>query len=372
MDAPTYRSIVIKLGTSTLTAGTAALSPARMVELVRQAAWLHQQGRQVVLVSSGAMAAGRERLSFPQLPKDIPAKQMLSAVGQPRLMALYEQLFDIYKVPVAQVLLTKTDLADRSRYLNSRNTLNALLTQRVIPIVNENDTVATEEIRLGDNDNLSALVANLIEADLLVMLTDQAGLFTADPRTDASARLIQEITTAAIPKAVWEAVGGTAGELGTGGMYTKLQAADLARRSGTTVIIAAGEAENVLVRLAGGEAIGTRFTPLTTIQESRKRFILAGGNNLRGSISVDAGAEKALRRGGSLLPVGVTDCKGKFDRGDTVRVVNAAGSEVARGLVNYTAAELSRIYGKKTKEILAILGADYDDEVIHRNNLVLI
>ena len=188
MESNGCTSIVVKLGTSTLTAGTSYLSPARMVELVRQLAQLHNQGCKVVLVSSGAMAAGRERLAFPQLPKAIPAKQMLSAVGQPRLMALYEQLFDIYKLTVAQVLLTRTDLADRSRYLNSRNTLSALLSQRVIPIINENDTVATEEIRLGDNDNLSALVANLIEADLLVMLTDQPGLFTADPRSDTAAR----------------------------------------------------------------------------------------------------------------------------------------------------------------------------------------
>jgi glutamate 5-kinase len=372
MDSNDYRSIVVKVGTSTLTGGTPALSPARMIELVRQMAQLHQQGRQVVLVSSGAMAAGRERLSFPQLPKDMPAKQMLSAVGQPRLMALYEQLFDIYRVTVAQVLLTKTDLSVRSSYLNSRNTLNALLTQRVIPIVNENDTVATEEIRLGENDNLSALVANLIEADLLVMLTDQEGLFTADPRTDASASLIHDITSPSIPKSIWEAVGSTSGELGTGGMFTKLKAADLARRSGATVVIAGGNEENVLTRLVAGEAIGTHFPPLTTTMESRKRYILAGGNNVRGSVSVDAGAEKALRKGGSLLPVGVTDCKGKFNRGDTVRVFNAAGNEVARGLVNYTAAELSRIYGKKTREILAILGADYEDEVIHRNNLVLL
>ncbi len=372
MDTGTYHSIVVKLGTSTLTAGTSALSAARMVDLVRQMAQLHQQGRQVVLVSSGAMAAGRERLSFPQLPKDIPAKQMLSAVGQPRLMALYEQLFDIYKLPVAQVLLTKTDLADRSRYLNSRNTLNALLTQRVIPIINENDTVATEEIRLGDNDNLSALVTNLIEADLLVMLTDQEGLFTSDPRTDPAAELIREFTGPSIPKSIWESVGSTGGKLGTGGMFTKLQAADLARRSGATVIIAAGAEANVLLRLVEGEALGTRFSPLTTTLESRKRYILAGGNNLRGSITVDAGAEKALRKGGSLLPVGVTEIKGKFARGDTVRVVNASGGEVARGLTNYTAAELGKIYGKKTKEIVDILGADYEDEVIHRNNLVLL
>jgi glutamate 5-kinase len=371
MNAIPAKSIVVKLGTSTLTDGTPALSPARMVDLARQVAQLHHQGCQVVLVSSGAMAAGRERLAFPHLPKDIPAKQMLSAVGQPRLMALYEQFFNIYKLTVAQVLLTKTDLADRSRYLNSRNTLSALLAQRVLPVVNENDTVATEEIRLGDNDNLSALVANLIEADLLVILTDQAGLFTADPRTDPSARLINEIATPNIPKSIWEAAGGV-GKMGTGGMFTKLQAADLARHSGTTVIIASGDEENVLTRLVAGESIGTRFSPLTTTLESRKRFILAGGNNLRGTITVDAGAEKALRKGGSLLPVGVTGLKGKFERGDTVKVINLTGSEVARGLVNYTATELGSIFGKKSREIEAILGSDYEDEVIHRNNLVLL
>jgi glutamate 5-kinase len=372
MNTVGYTTIVVKLGSSTLTAGTSNLSPARMVDLVRQVAQLHHAGHKVVLVSSGAMAAGRERLGFPQLPKNIPAKQMLSAVGQPRLMALYEQLFDIYSVPVAQVLLTKADLVDRPRYLNSRNTLNALLTQRVVPIINENDTVATDEIRLGENDNLSALVAILIEADLLVMLTDQEGLYTADPRVDASARLIEAVTTRTIPAAVWESVGKTGGKLGTGGMFTKLQAAELARRSGTAVIIAAGGQENVLTRLCAGENIGTRFTPITTRTESRKRFILAGGNNLHGSLTVDAGAEKALRKGGSLLPVGVTAVNGKFGRGDTVKVVSAQGTEIARGLVNYGAADVSQICGKRSNQIEAILGVEYDDdEVIHRNNLVL-
>jgi len=371
MDAPAYTSIVVKLGTSTLTAGTTALSPARLVELVRQVAALHGQGRQVVLVSSGAMAAGRERLAFPQLPPDIPAKQMLSAVGQPRLMALYEQLFDIYRLTVAQVLLTRADLADRGRYLNSRNTLNALLAQRVVPIINENDTVATEEIRLGDNDNLSALVANLIEADLLVMLTDQAGLYTADPRSDPSARLIREVSGPGLPKAVREAVGGTHGGLGTGGMVTKLQAADLARRSGTTVVIAAGDEPDVLTRLAAGEALGTRFAPLSTALEGRKRYILSG-SRVPGALTVDAGAARALRKGGSLLPVGLTGLSGKFACGDTVRVLDPSGSEIARGLVNYSAADLARIAGKKSAQIEAILGPGYDDEVIHRNNLVLL
>jgi glutamate 5-kinase len=373
MNSSAYTSIVVKLGTSTLTAGTSVLSPARMVELVRQMAQFHDEGRKVVLVSSGAIAAGRERLAFPQLPKEIPAKQMLSAVGQPRLMALYEQLFDIYKLTVAQVLLTKTDLADRHRYLNSRNTLTALLAQGVIPIVNENDTVATEEIRFGDNDNLSALVANLIEADLLVMLTDQPGLFTADPRTDGAAELIKDVGAESIPRSLWEAVGGSsAGKFGTGGMYTKLQAADLARRCGATVVIASGNEENVLTRLAAGEGLGTHFSPLTTPLEGRKRYILAGGNNVHGSITVDAGAARALRKGGSLLPVGVTHVSGEFDCGDTVKVVNPSGDEIACGLVNYSAADLVRIAGKKSSEIEAVLGVDDADEVIHRNNLVLL
>jgi glutamate 5-kinase len=372
MDIPASACIVVKLGTSTLTAGTSQLSPSRMVELVRQMAALHNQGCKVVLVSSGAIAAGRERLAFPRLPRDIPAKQMLAAVGQPRLMALYEQLFDIYKLTVAQVLLTRNDLADRRRYLNSRNTLLALLSQRVIPIINENDTVATEEIRVGDNDNLSALVANLIEADLLVMLTDQPGLFTADPRTNPAAELIGEISSPTIPQSVWEAVGETAGKLGTGGMLTKLQAADLARRSGTTVVIAAGDEENVLTRLARGEKLGTRFSALATTLEGRKRYILAGGNQLPGVLVVDAGAQQALRKGSSLLPVGVKSVTGEFDCGDTVRVVDLSGREIARGLVNYSAADLARIAGKQSHEIEAILGGDFADEVIHRNNLVLL
>src|SRR5512134_2077444 len=225
--------LVIKLGTAILTDGAPRLSPPRLVDLVRQMSALHGAGSEVILVSSGAMAAGREALGHPQLPKEIPAKQMLAAVGQPRLMALYEQLFGLYGVVVAQVLLTRADLAHRRRYLNARNTLSALLARRVIPIVNENDTVATEEIRLGDNDNLSALVSNLIEADLLILLTDQPGLFTADPRRDPAARLIEEVDGPDIPEEVWSAARGTASGLGTGGMLTKVQAADLARRSGT-------------------------------------------------------------------------------------------------------------------------------------------
>jgi glutamate 5-kinase len=225
---------------------------------------------------------------------------------------------------------------------------------------------------VGDNDNLSALVANLIEADLLVMLTDQPGLFTADPRKDPAAALIGDITSPSIPPSVWEAVGETAGKLGTGGMLTKLQAADLARRSGTTVVIAAGDEQNVLTRLARGETLGTRFSALATTLEGRKRYILAGGNQLSGMLVVDAGAQQALGKGSSLLPVGVKRLSGEFDCGDTVRVVDSSGREIARGLVNYSATDLARIAGKQSHEIEAILGGDYADEVIHRNNLVLL
>ena len=365
------RRIVVKLGTSTLTAGTPHLSPPRMVEIARQVAQLHERGFEMVLVSSGAIAAGRERLQFPQLPKEIPAKQMISAVGQPRLMALYEQLFGLYQLTVAQVLLTRTDLSDRRRYLNSRNTLAALLNQRVIPIINENDTVATEEIRVGDNDNLSALVANLIEADLLIMLTDQQGLYTADPNKNSEAELVRLVSGETIPAALWEAAGGSASKLGVGGMITKLQAADLARRSGSTVIIASGAAENIIIRLADGEAVGTCFLPVSSALEGRKRYLLAGSNT-KNLLVVDDGAARAIREGGSLLPVGVLRISGDFERGDTVRVTDAAGTEIARGLVNYTAADIRLIRGRQSSEIGSILPFAYGDEVIHRNNMVLL
>src|SRR5512134_1871282 len=213
--------LVVKIGTSTLTSGTTKSTPALIVELARQVTVMQEAGHRVILVSSGAMAAGREKLGYPHLPKGLPAKQMVSAVGQPRLMAIYEHIFGLYGRTVAQVLLTRTDLADRRRYLNARSTLSALIEHGILPIINENDTVATEEIRVGDNDNLSALVANVVEADLLVLLTDQPGLFTADPRTDPAARLVEEVSEADIPSALWEAAGGNGTGLGTGGMVTK-------------------------------------------------------------------------------------------------------------------------------------------------------
>jgi len=362
---------IVKLGSSTLTAGTSRLSLPRFVEIARQISGLIEDGHEVIVVSSGAMAAGKERLNYPQLPRDIPAKQMLAAVGQLRLMAIYEQVFGLYGLTVAQVLLTRADLADRRRYLNSRNTLMALLSQNVVPIVNENDTVATEEIRVGDNDNLSALVANLLDADTLILLTDQPGLFTADPRREVNAHLITEIVGPDIPEKIWQAAGRTNTDLGTGGMVTKLQAADLARRSGTTVIIAPGDEPDVLARLVDGEAIGTRFHPSVTAIESRKRYILTGGQ-AQGAVIIDAGAARALRKGGSLLAVGITTVESGFDRGDPIRILAINGGELARGITNYSSADLIRILGRKSDEIEATLGYHYGDEVVHHNNLILL
>lgn len=371
MQTRDYSRIVLKFGTSTLTAGGTRISAPRLVELIRQIAVLHQQGREVIVVSSGAMAAGRERLDYPQLPKDVPAKQMLAAVGQPRLMSMYEQLFLLYGLNVAQVLLTRTDLADRRRYLNARNTLQALLSHRVIPIINENDTVATEEIRFGDNDRLSAHVVSLVDADLLVLLTDQDGLYTADPRSNPDARLVPQVTDIEIPAELWQAAGGSATGLGTGGMITKLQAADLARRSGATAMIAPGGQPEILLRLVVVEQVGTYFKPLVSSLDSRHRYILAGGQ-VDWLVKVDRGAARALRNGGSLLPVGVQQVIGSFERGDAVKIIDESEKEIARGLVNYSAEELRRIMGQKSETIESILGYFFGEEVVHRNNMVLI
>src|SRR5512138_1008967 len=355
--------IIVKIGTSTLTSGTKKITPRLIVELARQITIIQEAGHRAILVSSGAMAAGREKLGYPRLPKGLPAKQMVSAVGQPRLMAIYEQIFALYGRTVAQVLLTRADLADRRRYLNARNTLTALIEHGILPIINENDTVATEEIRVGDNDNLSALVANVVEADLLALLTDQPGLFTADPRNNSDAMLVEEVSEAEIPAAIWEAAGGNGTQLGTGGMLTKLQAADLARRSGTVVVIANGREPDVLVRLVNGERLGTRFAPALSALESRKRYILSG-RLAPGQVTVNKGAAAALKRGGSLLPIGVTQVSGEFDRGDTIRVLNESGRELARGITSYSSSDLVRLRGHHSDDIESLLGYDYGDEVI--------
>jgi len=361
--------IIVKVGTGTLSRGGVRLCRPHILELVRQISQLHQSGHEVIFVTSGAAFAGREALGNVSHRKDIPFKQTLAAVGQVRLMAIYEQLFGIYDIIIAQALLTRDDLADRERYLNARNTMLSLLSLRIIPIINENDVVGVEEIRIGDNDNLSALVANLVSADLLVILTDQAGLFTADPRKDPNAQLIPEVTH--IDEHIYRLAGGSSTDIGTGGMVTKLEAAAMATRSGATVVIAAGTEPDVLPRLAKGEPIGTRFLPEVTRVESRKRWILA--EPPRGTISIDAGAARALlQQGKSLLPVGITDVVGSFERGQTVRVLDPQGREVARGITHYNAKDLLAIKGKRSDQIAAILGYEYGPTVVHRDDMVLI
>jgi len=362
--------IVLKLGTSTLMAGTERLSPPTMVDLARQVANVRLAGHEVILVSSGAVATGREALGFPQLPKDIPAKQMLAAVGQPRLMALYERLFALYSVTVAQVLLTRADLDNRRSYLNARNTLAALLRHDLLPIVNENDTVATEEIRVGDNDNLSALVASLVDADLLVLLTDQPGVFTSDPRQNPAAELIREVVSDEIPESLWQSAGGTASSVGTGGMVTKLQAAQLARRSGARVVVARGSDPEVLSRIVAGEPIGTQFSALDSATDRRRRFLLS--SSVVGTLAIDDGAAQALRSGGSLLAVGIAAVEGDFERGDTVRLINESRREVALGAVNYRSIDLARLLRRHSDDIGELLGYDYGDEIIHHDDLVLL
>jgi glutamate 5-kinase len=308
-------------------------------------------------------------LGFPDLGRSVPAKQMLSAVGQGRLMQFYSELFDIFEIAVGQVLLTRDDLTDRPRYLNARDTLLTLIERRIIPVINENDTIATDEIRVGDNDNLSALVANLLEADLLVLLTDQPGLFTADPRKDSAAQLIAQV--ARIDEQMYAIAGGVGSGVGTGGMVTKIQAAQLASRSGVTTVIASGKAPDVLARILGGEIIGTRFEPAVSHLESRKRWLLA--DKPRGLLRVDTGAANKLLKGGaSRLPVGITAVDGDFSRGEGGAVFAPDGREIAHGLASYSSADITKLCGVKSSLISETLGYTYGDAVIHRNNLVVL
>jgi glutamate 5-kinase len=365
-----YQRIVIKLGTSVLTGGTRYLDRPHMVELTRQFAELHKQGKEVILCSSGAIAFGRERLGFPDLASTLSNKQMLAAVGQSRLMQMWEQFFDIYSLHVGQILLTRQDVEHRGRFLNARDTLNALLDNGIIPIVNENDAVTTAEIKVGDNDNLSALVAILTDADLLLMLSDQPGLFSADPRSNPDAQLIPEVKT--IDETLRKLAGGSASGLGVGGMITKLQAADVARRAGTDVIIASGHAPQVILRATAGEKMGTHFPALENPLESRKRWILAGPKPA-GVIVVDAGAEEALcAYGRSLLPAGITDVQGDFQRGDTIMIKSDANRTLARGITRYSGGDLSQIAGLHSDDIEAKLGYAYGPVAVHRNDLILL
>jgi glutamate 5-kinase len=370
--------IVVKIGSNVLSSGSERLDRAHLIEIVRQIAHLHRQGYPIAIVTSGAVLAGRERMGYPQLRSSIPFRQMLAAVGQSHLMHLYAQFFDIYDIQVAQILLTADDFRDRQRYLNARDTMLGLLEEQVIPIINENDTVATEEIKVGDNDNLAALVVTLIDAELLILLSDIEGLSDSDPHQDPAARLIREVRQ--IDASIWQIAGGSATDSGTGGMRTKIEAAQMVQRAGSTMVIAHGGERDVLLRIMEGEPVGTRFLPqgadrahsaIAGGMESRKRWILAGSYAL-GRVHVDRGAAVAIAtQGKSLLPVGVVGVDEPFERGETVRIF-AGDTEIARGVVRYSANELKQIKGLHSDQIREQLGYDYGDEVIHHNDMVVL
>ncbi|TCL63038.1 glutamate 5-kinase [Hydrogenispora ethanolica] len=363
------RRIVVKVGTSTLTHASGKLNLNRMEQLVRQLADLQNQGKEVVLVTSGAVGAGLGRLGLNERPSSIIERQAMAAIGQGLLMQVYEKLFSEYGPIVAQVLLTRNDISDRKRYLNARNTILALLQYRAIPIINENDTVATEELKIGENDALSALVAGLIEADLLILLSDVDGLFTADPRKDHSATLIPVVVE--IDQHIRAMAGGAGSSWGTGGMVTKIEAAQMATAAGTSMVLMNGNEPSRIQRIFNGEPVGTAFLSSHNVVSSRKRWI-AYGPQVNGAVVVDAGAERALlRQGKSLLPSGISELHGEFEEGDMIQVVNSEGMELGRGLTNYGMEHLQKIMGKKSIEIEMILGFKTADEVIHRDNLVI-
>ncbi len=363
------RRWVVKIGSSLITAEGRGLEQAHMDGWVSQIAALRARGHQVVLVSSGAVAEGMVRLGWKQRPGTVHELQAAAAVGQMGLIQAWESRFRHHDLHTAQILLTHEDVRDRRRYLNARSTLMALLELGIVPVVNENDTVATDEIRLGDNDTLAALTANLIEADLLVLLTDQAGMYNKDPRGHPDARLIEDAR--ADDEALQKMAGGSAGALGRGGMRTKVTAAEWAAQSGAHTIITDGREKDVMLRIASGEAVGTLLRPGRRRLAARKRWI-AGLARPRGSLTIDAGAASALRQGGrSLLPVGVTAAEGDFKRGDLVLCVDPAGAEVARGLVNYDLREAQQLLGQASDAVVEILGYPGDAELVHRDNLVL-
>ena len=363
-------TIVVKVGSSLITREGSGLDAAAIARLAGQIAALRTLGRRCVLVSSGAIAAGVQRLGWTRRPHAMHELQAAAAVGQMGLAQSYESCFREHGLATAQVLLTHADLADRQRYLNARSTLRTLLGLGVLPVINENDTVVTDEIRFGDNDTLGALVANLIEADALVILTDQEGLYDSDPRKNPAATLLRE-EDAADP-ALENMAGGTGSELAHGGMITKVRAARLAARSGAHTVIAAGAEPDVLARLARGERVGTLLHARTAPIAARKQW-LADHVNVAGRLTLDAGAVKALSSGGkSLLAIGVTQVSGEFERGAVVACVSPEGREIARGLVNYSSQEARKISRRASGEIESILGYVDEPELIHRDNLVLL
>lgn len=364
------RRWVVKIGSALLTGDGRALDREAMAVWVRQLAALREQGVDVVLVSSGAVAAGMTRLGWSDRPKSIHRLQAAAAVGQMGLVQAWEASFEAHGLTTAQVLLTHDDLSDRKRYLNARSTLSVLLRMGVIPVINENDTVVTDEICFGDNDTLGGLIANLINADVLVILTDQEGLYDSDPRGNPNAQLISE--GKALDPALLAAAGSSKGLLGKGGMQTKIKAARLAARSGTATVIASGARPEVLLELRAGQTVGTLLLPDTQPLAARKQW-LASHLQVRGRLVLDAGAVRVLRESGrSLLPVGVRALWGHFMRGDVVSCEDENGVPVARGLVNYNAEEAQRIIGKPSDQIVTLLGYAGEAELIHRDNLALL
>ncbi len=369
------KCLVIKVGSSLVTNNGEGLDQAAIAAWAGQIARLVRpvggmEARQVVLVSSGAVAEGMQRLGWKKRPTAVNELQAAAAVGQMGLVQMYQSCFSQHGLHTAQVLLTHDDLADRKRYLNARSTLRTLLAMGVIPIINENDTVVTDEIRFGDNDTLASLVANLIEADALVILTDQSGLYSADPRKNPDAKFIQHAIAG--DEALEQMAGGAGSNVGTGGMLTKILAAKRASRSGAHTVIASGREANVLVRLASGEAVGTHLRTEQAKMLAKKQW-MADHLRVSGELHLDAGAVKVLRTDGkSLLPVGVIGVEGSFERGDVVACLDPQGQTVARGLVNYSSAETARILRQPSSEIASILGYVDEAELIHRDNLILL
>ena len=365
------KRIVIKVGTSTITYANGKRNFSQIDRLAREISDLQNQGKEMILVTSGAVAVGVDRMGLPGKPKTIPGKQAAAAVGQGVLMHTYEKFFADYGQIVAQVLITKTEAIDRHRYTNTRNTFMELMRQRVIPIVNENDVVALDELKIGDNDNMSALVAGIVDADLVIILSDVDGLYTANPQTHPDAVIVPEV--AEITPEIEASAGGVGSARGTGGMATKIQAAKAATSSGIHLLIASGTEKNAITRVLQGEELGTLFVSRENRLQFRKRW-LAFGAKIAGSIVVDDGCAKAIRKAGgcSILPAGVFAVQGEFLPGSTVSVIDKDAHELARGLVHYSSAELEQIKGCNSGEIANILGHKNFDEVIHRDDLVIL
>ncbi|WP_312422865.1 glutamate 5-kinase [Anaerospora hongkongensis] len=369
-NIPTAKRIVIKVGTSTLSHSTGKLNFQRIEKLVRELADLANQGKEIILVTSGAVSAGMDRLGLKEKPKTIPEKQAAAAVGQGILLHTYEKIFGEYGQIVAQVLLTREDSVNRKRYANSRNTLLTLLSMGVIPIINENDAVAVDELKIGDNDTLSAMVASIVDADVLIILSDVEGVFTANPQSDPTAALIPEISD--ITPELEDLAGGPGSMRGTGGMYTKIQAAKIAVNSGVVMVIASGFRDGVVREVLSGSNVGTLFLSKESRLHIRKRW-LAFGARIRGSVVVDKGCEQAIvTTGSSLLPAGITEVDGEFEQGSTIRVLNSESREIARGVVNYGSDDVRKIAGVRTQDIIEKLGSKLYDEVIHRDNMVVL